>query len=576
MVTPSNMQGWAFAEEGPTGSGSLVNGPATPPLGTGSARLTVDSTGRYILATLARAGTRLDAITTLGYSTYRTAGDSALAIALQMDFDSDVTDASTVFQGRLVFEPYFTAAISTGVWQTWNPLNNAAGGNWWFSINANNPQGQVACPQSNPCTWTEVLTAFPNAGIRQSNGALLFRAGGPWTGGFDGNVDAFAIGISGDTTTYNFELSSPVVSGTILVDDNLVQCPTAAFTSIQAAVTAAAPGAEIRVCPGTYTEQVAVPAGKNNLTIRSTLSRQAIIKAPPAMTAGGAIVRVTASTGVSIRDFTITGPVPIGACSSFYGVFVDGGGSATIQGNLITEVRCADANQRGIQSGIAILVGRGSLSQVGTATITGNQIEKYQKGGIVVDNTGSSATITANIVRGEGPITYTAQNGIQISRGARGQVTGNNVSDHVYTPATFSASGIILFQPANNLTLTGNNVTRGDVNLQVLSTDQATVSANSLTNSPSFDGIYVDSASGGNQFRLNNVTGNTEFDCLDESTGSGTSGTANTWFLNNGRTDSPAGICRVATFGFGPSATGTQNALGARAARPQPQPFDGR
>jgi len=41
---------------------------------------------------------------------------------------------------------------------------------------------------------------------------------------------------------------------TLLVDDDKVQCPTAGFTTIQAAVDAAPAGATIRVCAGTYTE----------------------------------------------------------------------------------------------------------------------------------------------------------------------------------------------------------------------------------------------------------------------------------------------------------------------------------
>jgi pectin methylesterase-like acyl-CoA thioesterase len=52
---------------------------------------------------------------------------------------------------------------------------------------------------------------------------------------------------------------------TLLVDDDKVQCPTAGFTTIQAAVDAAPPGATIRVCAGTYTEQVTI---KQDLKIR--------------------------------------------------------------------------------------------------------------------------------------------------------------------------------------------------------------------------------------------------------------------------------------------------------------------
>src|SRR4051812_27583680 len=70
VVTPANLAGWRWMEEDTAaGGGMLVTGPAVPPLGTGSARLSVDSTGRFILSNLTYAGTRLADITSLGYST---------------------------------------------------------------------------------------------------------------------------------------------------------------------------------------------------------------------------------------------------------------------------------------------------------------------------------------------------------------------------------------------------------------------------------------------------------------------------------------------------------------------------
>src|SRR5947207_9415884 len=85
-------------------------------------------------------------------------------------------------------------------------------------------------------------------------------------------------------------------------------CDHPAYRKIQEAVNAAAPGDRVNVCPGTYTEQVVVPAGKNNLTLRSVNTWQAVIKAPATMVADKSIVRVTASTNVTILAFTITGP----------------------------------------------------------------------------------------------------------------------------------------------------------------------------------------------------------------------------------------------------------------------------
>lgn len=204
VVATDTPNGWWFFEETPTGSGGFVVGPSTTsPPGGGSAQLTVNGTGGEIFGTFAFAGTRLDAITSLGYNTYRILGSSTLAPALQLDIDTNVTDSSTAWQGRLVYEPRFTYTVSTGVWQTWNPLDDAGTGNWWFT----GAPGNVTCKLSNPCTWTELRAAFPNAGIRSagtSTGALQFKVGGGWTSGFVGSVDAFNIGINNIMTSYDF------------------------------------------------------------------------------------------------------------------------------------------------------------------------------------------------------------------------------------------------------------------------------------------------------------------------------------------------------------------------------------
>src|SRR5688572_26836783 len=126
VVTPTQTYGWTFFQEGTTPGGTaFVNGPGTPPMGTGSAQLTAPlPTAGPILFKTDYQGTRFVDITTLQYSTYRTSPASGpLAIALQFTVDSDLTDTNTSFQGRLVFEPYQSGAIvNTGVWETWDAL----------------------------------------------------------------------------------------------------------------------------------------------------------------------------------------------------------------------------------------------------------------------------------------------------------------------------------------------------------------------------------------------------------------------------------------------------------------------
>jgi hypothetical protein len=202
VVTPTNTYGWTFAQDNPTpGTGAFVDGPATPPMGTGSAQLTTDATtDGPILFKAAYQGLKLSAITALQYSTYRTlpSGTSPLAIALQFNIDSDVTDANNTYQGRLVFEPYQDGStVVAGAWQTWNAL----GGLWWGSGGGPTRPISQACPQSDPCTLSEIVSMFPNAGIHLTQGAVVFKAGSGWMGAFDGNVDALTI--NGDTWDFN-------------------------------------------------------------------------------------------------------------------------------------------------------------------------------------------------------------------------------------------------------------------------------------------------------------------------------------------------------------------------------------
>jgi hypothetical protein len=205
LVSPANQRGWLdFDDFGSgTGSGGFEAGPSTPPLGAGSMFLMVDSTARHAFEVFTDyGGTRMDDITTLQYGSFQNNNaNTVVAASLQFDIDYNLTDANNNFQGRLVFEPYQSGTVQQNVWQTWD----ARAGNWYASNTTVNGSNGL-CPQNSPCTWQQVLTAFPNAGIRNTpSSGLLFKAGGPWSPGFDGNVDAFKIGIGSFRTTYDYE-----------------------------------------------------------------------------------------------------------------------------------------------------------------------------------------------------------------------------------------------------------------------------------------------------------------------------------------------------------------------------------
>ncbi|MEM1127547.1 MAG: T9SS type A sorting domain-containing protein [Bacteroidota bacterium] len=217
VTVDENNANWGFLVETSTGTGSFVNGPSTPPLGTGSAKLTIDNNSSgLIIGTQQFAGIRFDDFTTLTYSTY--SNTTPQTIALQFNVDYDLTDGTTSWQGRLVFEPSNSNTVTPGTWQTWNALN----GRWWSSGNPVVGDVGVAqdCPISAPCTVTELLTAYPDMGIQAGALAgLLFKAGSGWAGPQDYYVDNFTIGYTGGgTTTFDFETS-------------VQACPTPAITA---------------------------------------------------------------------------------------------------------------------------------------------------------------------------------------------------------------------------------------------------------------------------------------------------------------------------------------------------------
>ena len=89
--------------------------------------------------------------------------------------------------------------------------------------------------------------------------------------------------------------------------------------------------------------------------------------------------------------------------------------------------------------------GRAFEGQTGLAEIDHNLIDRYQKGGVVGDNSGSYGNVHHNEIVGVGPQPVIGQNGIQVSRGATADVDHNEVYDNVYTLGG-AGTGIILFQ----------------------------------------------------------------------------------------------------------------------------------
>ncbi len=220
VINTSNAasRGFAFANEGATGSGAFVGGPNGSD-GSGSAKLTIDSTGGEALVNGLFAGTRFDDLSFLSYKSYQAAAGTHTT-TLQLDADYDATDGTAAFQGRAVFEPELAeaAGVTNETWQTWNPLTAPSG--WWQTQNAIVGGTSVgkACIQGNPCSFAELLAAYPDAAIRPVTGqgsgqpiagGIWLKAGSGWAPSYTGNVDSLSVAVKAGTVngtvTYDFE-----------------------------------------------------------------------------------------------------------------------------------------------------------------------------------------------------------------------------------------------------------------------------------------------------------------------------------------------------------------------------------
>lgn len=196
--------------------GSFVLGPGTPPNGTGSVEFTLGSSpnDRKNIATYQFAGTPLASITEMSYVAYSHSGVAGPNEAPFFNFNVDF-NGSNSWQKRLVYVP--SANMGSVPQDSWNTYDVVNGGNalWTWSGYAGNGNKWPDGNTSQYRTWNDIKTAFPSASVLSTDSWLGIRVGEPGPSGYTGNVDAFTIGTSAGTTTYDFEKVHPT-SGQIL------------------------------------------------------------------------------------------------------------------------------------------------------------------------------------------------------------------------------------------------------------------------------------------------------------------------------------------------------------------------
>ena len=182
---------------------------------------------------------------------------------------------------------------------------------------------------------------------------------------------------------------------------------------------------------------------------------------------GGSVSGTVDATGCDIAVYnpkSVTNADIHGA--RYFGVVVNGINVNTINSKVH---QIGDSPFDGMQRGRGILYINGA-----TGTISGNKVYAFQKNGIEVNGLGAdgstptsaktSATIVNNVITGQGPIDYIAQNGIVIRSGATATVKDNTVSSLSYTPDGTEATGLLNYE-AGKITVSGNKFVGTEVRI---------------------------------------------------------------------------------------------------------------
>jgi hypothetical protein len=327
-------------------------------------------------------------------------------------------------------------------------------------------------------------------------------------------------------------LSGLAFSSTVAVGDctNLTH-----FTTIQLAVSSVPSGSTVKVCPGTYPEQVII---NRNLTLVGVGPTASVVTVP----AGGLV-----QNGVDLADFpvldvaaqilvqgatkaTISHLVVDGA-----GNTLDGCGSVNLlgiyyensSGTITDDVVRNQITPTNVGCGLGFGIYVASNTGVPAVTISNNSVRNYGKNGILATGAGSfipgpNVTVKGNTVVGLGATTLIAGNGIQLSLLAKGTITSNFVSDNVYInppcggdgePQCWGSSGILLYA-SPGVTVSSNTVESAQLGIVPITDpnygtgDGTIITSNHIGGTQNFDAI--DLCSNGNTVQSNVIYGSAQ------------------------------------------------------------------
>jgi hypothetical protein len=317
--------------------------------------------------------------------------------------------------------------------------------------------------------------------------------------------------------------ATPMFAGILVVGPPACQPSNTHFATIQSAVNAApiVGSTTIKVCPGTYPEQVQIIGKKITLMgVTYGSSYAAVITSPSGGMVSNATSNVLDNPGpvqaqILVQNTTatieyLTMDASGNGASDPIGVMFQNASGTVTRNAVLNDITDSTGDQNGygiyVVSETTSSGPNPSTSAPSTVAISYNNVSNFQKNGIMARETGVAVTVSNNTVVGNGPWSGAAENSIEVIYGATGTISYNTVGADVWTPDVFgdtgdAAAGILVGYGSENISITSNQVTNTQYGIAVTGCpgcggvngdgNGATISNNTISATHLYDAIDV-------------------------------------------------------------------------------------
>lgn len=302
-------------------------------------------------------------------------------------------------------------------------------------------------------------------------------------------------------------------ASTLVVGKDTVSCPNAQYDTIAAAVSAAAPGDVVEICPALYPEQLVitkpltlrgVPVEVNGNKVKRVLIQPSSLQDLQGLPVE-AVITVMNTRGVTIEDLAIDASNnSVDGCSPGLAGIHYWNSSGTVENDAIFGTQLGNP-----QSCVSVPSGNGFGVLVDSnqprpfhVSVENNSIHDFTKSGIQAMNAGVTVNIGGNTISGVGPNGgFAFQFGVFILNGAVGQITGNAISEGLCGTLSPTdclnqrSEGVTLRLAGDGTVVDHNVITNAQSGIFVNAANNIQITNNLISNLEVLDGIDLQGTS---------------------------------------------------------------------------------